>query len=58
MASVKKRKIHSRDELVRYIINVARKSDIDLSIANELETRRILNKLPSLSEQIVKNRHS
>jgi hypothetical protein len=58
MEHVKERKIHSRDKLVRYIVEIAQKSDIDLSIASEPETRRLLNKLPDLSEQIVKNRHS
>ncbi|MFZ0895403.1 MAG: hypothetical protein WAZ77_12970 [Candidatus Nitrosopolaris sp.] len=56
--TTKKRNITSRDELVRYILKVAQKSDIDLSLANELETKRILRKVPSLSEQIIKNRHN
>ena len=54
----KKGKIDSRKELVRYILDIADKANIDLSIANEPETRRILDRLPSLSEQIVKNRHN
>jgi hypothetical protein len=58
MASVKKHKIQSRDELVRYILSVAQKSDIDLSLASLPETRRILKRLPPLSEQIIKNRHN
>lgn len=58
MEYVKERKIHSRDKLVKYILDIAQKSNIDLSIADESETRRILNKLPALSEQIVKNRYS
>jgi hypothetical protein len=37
---------------------IFQKSNIDFSIASEPETRRILDRLSSLSEQIVKNRHN
>lgn len=57
MVPVRGRKIHSRDKLVGYILDIAKKSDIDLSVANETEARRILNKLPALSKQIITNRH-
>lgn len=49
--TTKKRNITSRDELVRYILKVAQKSDIDLSLANELETKRILRKVPSFQNK-------
>jgi hypothetical protein len=58
MATLEKHKTHNRDRLVKYILDIARNSDIDISIANEQDTRQILNKLPSLSKQIVKNRHN
>jgi hypothetical protein len=54
---VSKKGIRSRNTLVRYILDIAQKSNIDLSIASERETRQILDRLPSLSEEIVKNRH-
>jgi len=58
LAAAKQPKINSQDRRIRYILDIAEKSGINLSIANETETRRILNKLPTLSEEIVENRRS
>lgn len=58
MASTKKRKSKKQGALVRYLLDIARELNIDLSLASESETRRILNRLPPFSKQIVKDRHS
>jgi hypothetical protein len=58
LAAAKQRKISSQDRRIKYILDIAEKSGLRLSIASETETRRILNKLPALSEEIVKNRYT
>lgn len=44
-------------EMVKYIKDIAKSLNIDLSQADRKETEKILRKVPSLSKEIVRSRH-
>lgn len=44
-------------EMAKYIKDIAKSLNIDLSQADRKETEKILRKIPSLSKEIVRSRH-